>query len=74
MKTAPLLLAMAAIAAATTFLAAMLLRPAPPAAGAGQDAAFTEMQQSLEQLRRDHLALQKEIAICAAPPPRPARG
>ncbi len=59
---------MVAIAAGTTAIASLLFRPAAPLVDDGQGAALTQILQRLDQLQRDNLALQKEIADLRSAP------
>lgn len=62
MKTAPLVLLLVAVSAATTVATSLLLRPGQTAAAEPDGAALARIQDSLDELRRENESLQKEIA------------
>jgi tetratricopeptide (TPR) repeat protein len=69
MKTAPLLLAVAVLAIAASFLTHLMMRPAAgPADGDAGNAALARIEEQLGGLQRDNLALQKEIAELRSAP------
>lgn len=68
MRTAPLLLAMFAIAAGTSAVTSLLFRPPAAAPSDEQGIALAAIQQSLEELRRENQALRMEIADLRSAP------
>lgn len=69
MKTAPLLLAVAVLAVAASFVTHLMMRPgAAPDAASASDTALSRIEEQLAGLQRDNLALHKEIAELRSAP------